>query len=46
VTISTDASLREMIAPGALVMLSPIICGFLFGKPKFQFNCNYFHAKL
>jgi inorganic pyrophosphatase len=31
VDISTDASLREMIAPGALVMLSPIICGFLFG---------------
>jgi len=31
IAISTDASLREMIAPGALVMLSPIITGFLFG---------------
>jgi len=31
ISISTDASLREMIAPGALVMLSPIICGLGFG---------------
>eukprot|EP01006_Ploeotia_vitrea_P040902 TRINITY_DN66469_c9_g8_i1.p1 TRINITY_DN66469_c9_g8~~TRINITY_DN66469_c9_g8_i1.p1 ORF type:complete len:784 (+),score=416.83 TRINITY_DN66469_c9_g8_i1:30-2381(+) len=31
VAISTDASLKEMIAPGALVMLSPLIVGFLFG---------------
>jgi inorganic pyrophosphatase len=31
VAISTAASLREMIAPGALVMLTPIIVGFLFG---------------
>ena len=31
IKISTDASLREMIAPGALVMLSPIICGVGFG---------------
>jgi len=31
VQISTDSSLREMIPPGALVMLSPIICGALFG---------------
>lgn len=31
VAISTDASLREMIAPGALVMLSPIIVGTFFG---------------
>jgi len=31
IKISTDASLREMIAPGALVMLSPIVCGVLFG---------------
>jgi len=29
--ISTDASLREMIPPGALVMCSPIIVGFLLG---------------
>merc|ERR1711879_823602 len=26
------ASLWEMIAPGALVILSPIVCGFGFGK--------------
>lgn len=31
VAISTDASLREMIAPGALVMLTPIIVGTFFG---------------
>ncbi|WIA41962.1 hypothetical protein OEZ86_009266 [Tetradesmus obliquus] len=31
VKISTDSSLREMIPPGALVMLSPIIAGALFG---------------
>jgi len=31
IRISTDASLQEMIAPGALVMLSPIICGVVFG---------------
>jgi len=31
ITISTDASLREMIAPGLLVILTPIIVGFLFG---------------
>ncbi|KAF6252549.1 pyrophosphate-energised proton pump [Scenedesmus sp. NREL 46B-D3] len=31
VKISTDSSLREMIPPGALVMLSPIIAGSLFG---------------
>ena len=31
VKISTDASLREMVAPGALVMLSPIIVGCVFG---------------
>jgi len=29
--ISTDASLREMIAPGVLVMFSPIVTGVLFG---------------
>jgi len=32
VDIATTASLREMIAPGALVVLSPIICGIVFGK--------------
>jgi H(+)-translocating pyrophosphatase len=31
IKISTDASLQEMIAPGALVMLSPIVVGVLFG---------------
>lgn len=31
VQISTNASLHEMIAPGALVMLAPIITGTLFG---------------
>ena len=31
VKISTDASLREMIPPGALVMLTPLIAGTLFG---------------
>jgi len=32
VKISTDASLREMLPPGALVMGSPILVGYLFGK--------------
>jgi inorganic pyrophosphatase len=32
VAISTQASLREMIGPGALVILSPIIFGFALGK--------------
>lgn len=31
VNISTAASLREMIAPGALALLAPVIAGFLFG---------------
>jgi inorganic pyrophosphatase len=31
IAICTKSSLREMIAPGALVMLSPIACGVLFG---------------
>ena len=31
VEISTDASIKEMIPPGALVMLSPLIVGTLFG---------------
>merc|ERR1712151_96390 len=35
IKISTEASLREMIAPGALVILSPIIAGLAFGK-----NCT------
>jgi len=32
IKISTDASLWEMIAPGALVILSPIVAGLGFGK--------------
>ncbi|CAD5163412.1 unnamed protein product [Musa acuminata subsp. malaccensis] len=31
VKISTDASLRKMIPPGALVMLTPLIAGTFFG---------------
>jgi len=32
VQISTRASLREMLPPGALVLLSPLLCGVFFGK--------------
>jgi len=31
ITISTNASLREMIAPSALVMLAPLVAGTFFG---------------
>ncbi|CAN6452916.1 unnamed protein product [Victoria cruziana] len=31
VKISTDASLREMMPPGALVLLSPLVAGTFFG---------------
>jgi len=31
ITISTEASLREMLPPGALVMFTPILVGFIFG---------------
>ena len=31
VAISTQASLREMILPGAITIVSPIIIGFIFG---------------
>jgi K(+)-stimulated pyrophosphate-energized sodium pump len=31
VAISTKASLREMIAPGAIAMLMPVVVGFTFG---------------
>jgi len=31
IKISTEASLKEMIPPGALVMGTPIVIGFLFG---------------
>ena len=33
IAISTTASIKYMVAPGALVILSPLIMGFLFG-PK------------
>jgi len=33
VAISTKASLKEMIAPGSLVILTPILIGVIFG-PK------------
>jgi H(+)-translocating pyrophosphatase len=33
IQISTDASLKEMIAPGLLVILAPLVLGFMFG-PK------------
>jgi inorganic pyrophosphatase len=32
VVIATKASLKRMIAPGALVMFTPIVVGILFGK--------------
>merc|ERR1712226_1679859 len=32
IQISTDASLWEMLAPGALVILSPLVAGLGFGK--------------
>mmetsp|Transcript_53393 Transcript_53393/g.141543 ORF Transcript_53393/g.141543 Transcript_53393/m.141543 type:complete len:905 (+) Transcript_53393:30-2744(+) len=31
ISISTEASLREMVAPGLLVIATPIVVGFLFG---------------
>jgi H+-translocating diphosphatase len=31
IQVSTDASLSEMIAPGALIILTPLIVGMLFG---------------
>eukprot|EP00914_Ancora_sagittata_P026117 GHVO01051521.1.p1 GENE.GHVO01051521.1~~GHVO01051521.1.p1 ORF type:complete len:288 (+),score=70.27 GHVO01051521.1:3-866(+) len=35
IEISTKAAIREMISPGALVILSPIVAGMCFGK-----NCT------
>lgn len=32
ISISTKAALREMVAPGALVILSPLVAGICFGK--------------
>jgi K(+)-stimulated pyrophosphate-energized sodium pump len=31
VAISTEASIREMIAPGALALVVPVVVGFIFG---------------
>jgi K(+)-stimulated pyrophosphate-energized sodium pump len=31
VAISTNASIRKMMAPGAIALLSPVIIGFIFG---------------
>jgi K(+)-stimulated pyrophosphate-energized sodium pump len=31
VAISTKASIREMIAPGAIALLAPVLVGFIFG---------------
>lgn len=33
IRISTEASLRKMVLPGALVLGSPLAAGFLFGPP-------------
>lgn len=33
IRISTEASLRKMVAPGALVLGAPLATGFLFGPP-------------
>jgi inorganic pyrophosphatase len=33
IKISTEASLRKMVAPGILVLGSPLLAGFLFGPP-------------
>lgn len=32
IMVSTKHSLKEMIKPGLLVILTPLIAGFLFGK--------------
>lgn len=31
ISISTEASLKKMVAPGALVIVSPLLVGFIFG---------------
>merc|ERR1712072_784831 len=33
ITISTEASLKKMVAPGILVLASPLVAGFIFGPP-------------
>merc|ERR1719263_2449273 len=32
IMLATDASLKEMLAPGALVILTPLVAGLGFGK--------------
>ena len=32
IKIATEASIKDMIAPGALVVVSPILVGFVFGS--------------
>ena len=32
ISISTDAALREMVAPGILAVLTPVLVGFVLGK--------------
>lgn len=39
VAISTEAALSEMIAPGALVILAPLITGTFFGE-HFILSCD------
>lgn len=36
ITISTNASLVKMIAPGALVILTPLVAGIFFGPPAVE----------
>ncbi|KAI3771754.1 hypothetical protein L6452_02921 [Arctium lappa] len=51
--ISTDASIKEMIPPGALVMLTPLIVGIFFGVETLAgvlagsliFGCGSEHAR-
>jgi len=31
IRISTKSSIKEMVAPGALVLITPIVCGLFFG---------------
>jgi K(+)-stimulated pyrophosphate-energized sodium pump len=31
VAISTDASIRKMMLPGAIAIISPLLIGFIFG---------------
>ncbi len=31
VAISTDASIREMVLPGAIALITPVVIGFMFG---------------